>query len=268
MARPHDYDPFQVTPDAPDAPDTQRRISCLVGSPPRRGEDRAAPQDRAAPPAVGRPTDGVPADLGVVVGLTARLAEINQSLDALEAGVAAVRAAVASIEAAAAAPPALEVPQPRPAPGVSADDVVAQAARLSSIWIERPNQDPLRAALVMLESWSIRLHETVRSGRLQIVTVIDEALDENACPFGRWLHSGKAVALDPVRTAEVERLHAEQHRLAAQVLTEVRDGRVDQAQRLLESEDGYDGTHRRLDSAVRSWIDVLSEHGTPSETSV
>ena len=206
-------------------------------------------------------------DLAAVAGLAVQLVAITQSLDALAASTAAIRAEVESIGevlvqvSATASPTSVDGARPAPADsaGMSADDLVTQAVRLSTIWIERAHHHPLRAALVMMEGWTVQLQETVSRGRLLSSTAVDEALAEDECPSGRWLRSSAPDALDPVRAAEIRHLHSEHHRMAALVLAEVRDGRTDEARRLLESEDGYAGVVRRSSQAVRSWIDVLDE---------
>lgn len=213
--------------------------------------------------------DEQPDPAAVAADLAVQVAEIAQRLDALAASTAAVRAEVetvgeALVQVCGRRRPQPSVAQSHPAPvdaaTVPADDAAVKAVRLATGWIQRTYHHPLRIALVMMEGWTAQLEEIVAGGYLELSDFsVDEVLSESECSFGRWLYSGKADVLDPVRATELRHLHHEHHRLSAQVLTEVRDGRIEEARRLMESEDGRAGIARRANDAVRSWLDALCE---------
>lgn len=208
-----------------------------------------------------RPPAGEPDVAAAVEELTLRVAAITRRLDALVADAGAIRADVESVGGALVRLSGRRQAV-RPTPAVDgattpAADVAVQAVRLAMAWIQRAHRHPLQAGLVALEGWTLLLQETIARGHLLSSTSVDEVRATGACPLGRWLDSGEADALDPVRAAEVRSLHTEHHRMSARVLAEVRDSRVDEARRLMESEDGHIGIARRLEHAVRSWIDVV-----------
>ena len=119
----------------------------------------AGPDERRQA-AVSLGCDGEPDTAAVVAELAVEVAEIVQRLDALVSGAAEVRARVEAVggvlvqvcglQHPAGAQPATGGPRPAADSGpggavvmMSADDLAAQAARLSSIWIERLHPLPI-----------------------------------------------------------------------------------------------------------------------------
>ncbi|MCL2455535.1 MAG: CZB domain-containing protein [Micrococcales bacterium] len=183
-----------------------------------------------------------------VRALAAQSAAITRRLDALAAAV--------EQRTSATGPPC--GPEPILSERIlSPADVASRAARLSRTWVQRAYRHPLQAALVAEDDWKSHLRAAIDRGRLLSDTSVDQARRADMCPFGRWLASGDAATLDPVRTAEITTLHADHHRASAEVLSEVAAGRLDEARHLMVDENGYAGVARRLSDALSAWIDTL-----------
>ncbi len=77
------------------------------------------------------------------------------------------------------------------------------------------------------------------------------------CEFGKWLYSPRLSAEDRATACylEVERLHAEFHQLAAQVVEWAASGHAAEAYALLYGE--YVTMSGRLAMAMRAWQDSL-----------
>ncbi len=151
----------------------------------------------------------------------------------------------------------LAAPQPSAAAGpfpLLADDAASHAAQISRGWIRRTHHCPMRPTLVQVEDTMAMLETAVASGRIPPGVSIDVVRAEADSPFGRWVRSDRAFALDPARAAETRSLNATFHLASAEVLTAVRDGHSDRARLLLEAEAGCAGAARRLDEALRSWV--------------
>jgi len=196
----------------------------------------------------------------VVAGLTIEVAEIGRRIseiaanaNALLADVEAVGAVLLEVSGMTQSAGTVEAPLPL----VQSEDVAAQAVRLAVGWIQRSHHHPLRGALVMLEGWTLHLHDVVDRGFLPSPSVVAEASVEDECPFGRWLTTPEAEKLDPERTAEARILHTQYHAIASRVLAAVGDGDIDRARTLLESEDGHAGVSRRLTDLVRTWCEEV-----------
>lgn len=122
---------------------------------------------------------------------------------------------------------------------------------------------PLRQAIVAHAAWKKRLRQTIETGRLAQGVEIDTAARDDACAFGKWLHSPAAPDLDAERAAAVKSLHASFHREAAQVMRVALAGDKLRAEQLMISPDGYGGIAGELTDSLIDWVRVVeSDHLT------
>lgn len=130
--------------------------------------------------------------------------------------------------------------------------VVDQRARITSF---KPDLTvhPVRAALVAHSAWKSRLSTAIRTGQMPEGFTVASVAKDNVCAFGQWLHSGEAVALDPVRARRVIELHATFHRCASRILDAATSGRRSEAEALMADEDGYAGVAPPLTDALAEW---------------
>lgn len=120
------------------------------------------------------------------------------------------------------------------------------------------NTHPLRVALEAHASWKDRIHGAIESRQLPAGLDLVRTARDDACDFGRWLHSGEGDKLDPVRAEHAMKLHAAFHRAAADVLGNVSQN-PDEAIRLARSPDGYGGIAPQLMEALMDWLEAAGE---------
>ena len=113
---------------------------------------------------------------------------------------------------------------------------------------------PLRAAIVAHAGWKKRLRTAIETRRLPDGIELATVARDDACPFGKWLHSGQAASLDPTRTATITGQHAQFHRHAAGVLTAVHNGQPDAARALMSDPAAYGGAAAALTDSLIDWI--------------
>jgi len=101
----------------------------------------------------------------------------------------------------------------------------------------------------------------LRDAILQAPPTVDvtEVQAEDQCEFGKWLHGSRLSGEDRASAVyqEVNRLHADFHRLAAQVVELAVSGKPRDAYDLLYGE--YITMSGRLAIAMRAWQDKLKD---------
>jgi len=103
--------------------------------------------------------------------------------------------------------------------------------------------------------WMLRLREAVFQAHPPVD--VDEVRAEDQCEFGKWLHGSRLSVEDRASSVyqDVRRLHADFHRLAAQVVELAASGKTRDAYALLYGE--YITMSGRLAIAMRAWQDTL-----------
>jgi len=118
---------------------------------------------------------------------------------------------------------------------------------------------PVRAALTAHAAWKQRIQDAIRQRRLPADVDLARVARDDACDFGRWLHSGEATRLDPTRATKVTELHARFQQAAAAVFGAIHDGHCDEALRLTRAPDGYGGAAPRLMDTLMDWLVAVGE---------
>ncbi|MCL2423233.1 MAG: hypothetical protein FWD11_04975 [Micrococcales bacterium] len=127
--------------------------------------------------------------------------------------------------------------------------------------LDKPSHRPLIAALAIMDGWTIQLQDAIEGRRPVSAALIQEILDEDSCPLTYRMRSYRAVASASGVVAEAAAAHSAHHRITAQVLVAIRDGRMDEARRTMDAEDGLAGSVRRMRKALFAWGDMLADSG-------
>jgi hypothetical protein len=101
--------------------------------------------------------------------------------------------------------------------------------------------------------WKARLRTAIDTGKSD-VTAADVGKD-NACAFGQWLYGS---TLDPAARSsgdfkEVQKLHAEFHKVASQVLQLALQGKKAEADKMMVQDSVFSDVSGRLTSAMMHW---------------
>jgi hypothetical protein len=102
-------------------------------------------------------------------------------------------------------------------------------------------------------AWKDRLMEAVYSGKVDVP--VANIRTDNQCAFGKWLYG--TTLTDEDRATEhysnVVRLHAEFHKVAAQIAGLATVGKRSEAQRMLEFGNEYTKVSGQLSLALKRW---------------
>jgi Methyl-accepting chemotaxis protein (MCP) signalling domain/Chemoreceptor zinc-binding domain len=222
-----------------------------------------------------------------VSGAVERIDDVLSRVDGLQQTIAAAveqqTAAIAEItRSAAVADQAVGILNDSVDASVKASVVTQRAVERSKGWAQRVTevaqaqrdvlgavadgleQHPLQAAVVAHAAWKQRLRQAIDRGTAPDGVDVATAARDDACAFGRWLHSGQATSLDPERTRQVQQLHARFHSHAAEILQAATTGQPERARSLMTDEDGYATIARTLTDALFDWIAHLD--GAPGST--
>jgi len=101
--------------------------------------------------------------------------------------------------------------------------------------------------------WKARLMSAIDTGKSD-ASVTDVAKD-NACAFGQWLYGSTidAAAKSSAGFTEVQKLHAEFHKVAAQVLQLALQGKKAEANKMIAHDSAFADVSGRLTSARMRW---------------
>jgi len=106
-------------------------------------------------------------------------------------------------------------------------------------------------ALAAHGSWKSRLKEAIRTGQCRAGAA--EAGVDNACEFGKWFYGLQPSERETQNGRDVRALHAEFHRVAAEVLDLALAGRREEADRLLEGGGKFAQATAKLTFALIGW---------------
>jgi hypothetical protein len=101
--------------------------------------------------------------------------------------------------------------------------------------------------------WKARLRTAIDTGKSD--TNVADAGKDNGCAFGQWLYGPTidATAKGGGDFKEVQKLHAEFHKAAGQVLQLALQGKKTEAEKLLALDGGFSDVSARLTSAMMRW---------------
>lgn len=117
------------------------------------------------------------------------------------------------------------------------------------------NKETIDAALSAHAQWKKRLQEAISTGKSEFQA--DEVKKDNGCQFGKWLY---AVTGDIVKSEDyikVKSLHAEFHKVAAEILEFALTGKKEEALKKLQPGGGYGSISGKLVIALNNWKDKL-----------
>lgn len=81
--------------------------------------------------------------------------------------------------------------------------------------------------------WKTRLRQAIDSGSSEFA--VDKVGKDNLCDFGKWLHTGcDPAAKASSHHATIEQLHAEFHKVAAEVLKLATSGKKAEADKMFQ----------------------------------
>ncbi|MDR3487011.1 MAG: CZB domain-containing protein [Bradyrhizobium sp.] len=101
--------------------------------------------------------------------------------------------------------------------------------------------------------WKARLKMAIETGKTD-ASVTDVGKD-NVCAFGQWLYgpSVDAAMKGSGEFKEVQKLHAEFHKIAAQVLQLALQGKKGEADKVMAQGSAFTDVSGRLTSAMMRW---------------
>ena len=101
--------------------------------------------------------------------------------------------------------------------------------------------------------WKMRLRTAIDTGKAD--TNVADVANDHACGFGQGLYGSMldAAAKNSSDFKEVQKLHAEFHKVAAQVLQLALQGKIAEADKLMEEGSPFVVVSGRLTSALMHW---------------
>jgi hypothetical protein len=114
-------------------------------------------------------------------------------------------------------------------------------------------KEEIAKAIEAHENWKIRLSEAVESG--EIDTPIEVIEKDNECEFGKWLFN--SANIDYLKSTEtfneIVLLHAEFHKLAAEISKFAINGKKSNAKKLMTENGEYTAISKKLINTLNNW---------------
>ncbi len=114
--------------------------------------------------------------------------------------------------------------------------------------------DEIKKAIGVHGLWKARLRAAIESGHSDQSPA--DVAKANLCEFGKWLH-GPNVPVSEKTSAEYQacrHLHAEFHKVAADVLVHAKAGQRDQAESAMGNHGKFTEVSADLTSAMMKWL--------------
>ena len=108
----------------------------------------------------------------------------------------------------------------------------------------------IKAAVAAHGMWKTHLVAAITTGSATVK--VEDAGHDDRCKFGKWLH-GTTALRSMHGFDEIKALHAQFHRLAAEVLRLALVGKKDEARRLMDSTSEYTRTSAELTQKLTAW---------------
>ncbi len=114
----------------------------------------------------------------------------------------------------------------------------------------------LDAALHAHMQWKIRIEGAISEKRSDFQPEVVKK--DDACEFGRWLHTRPVDVMNTDHYRKVKALHAEFHRVAGSLLDLALSGRAPDARKGLDAGGEYRTITGKLILAINTWKDALA----------
>ena len=112
-------------------------------------------------------------------------------------------------------------------------------------------RDAIDAALGVHAKWKARLESAIATGKSDFLPAV--VAKDDACDFGRWLHTLRGEDINTAHYAKVRVFHAEFHTTAGKILSMAVSGRKADAQKALEPTGEYARISAKLVMAMNTW---------------
>ncbi len=117
------------------------------------------------------------------------------------------------------------------------------------------NKEAIEAALAAHSQWKKRLQDAIATGTSEFKPDVVKA--DNVCQFGKWLYGLPTEETKSEDFPKVKALHADFHKVAAEILQLAISGKKEEALKRLESGGDYAHSTGKLVLALQSWRDKL-----------
>jgi methyl-accepting chemotaxis protein len=112
-------------------------------------------------------------------------------------------------------------------------------------------KEAIDSALISHSLWKLRLQGTIETG--SSVFNIDIVKDDHACQLGQWLNGLSTEEACGSDCIKIKELHAEFHKVAAEILELALNGNKEEALKKIEHEEGYVKITKELVRALNEW---------------
>lgn len=116
-------------------------------------------------------------------------------------------------------------------------------------------RDAIDAALGVHAKWRARLESAIATGKSDFIPAV--VAKDDACDFGRWLHTLGGEDIKTAHYAKVKVFHAEFHATAGKILAMAVGGRKADAQKALEPGGDYARIAGKLVMALNVWKETI-----------
>jgi hypothetical protein len=118
--------------------------------------------------------------------------------------------------------------------------------------------DELMKAIGAHGQWKMRLRNAIQTGKLDVPA--DTVKADDQCVFGQWLKTLTSVSeAEEPYLAAVKKLHSEFHRIAGQAAGLVTNGKLREAEGILENGGAFATASTKLTEAIMAWKSNLGQ---------
>lgn len=117
------------------------------------------------------------------------------------------------------------------------------------------SKEAIDTALYAHSLWKKRLQEAIENGRSEFL--VETVKKDNACQFGQWLYGLTEAEKGKEDFKNIQTLHAEFHKTAAEILALAVSGRKEEALKKIEFGGGYGKITGKLVLALNDWKSKL-----------
>jgi len=118
-------------------------------------------------------------------------------------------------------------------------------------------KEAIAAALSAHAQWKKRLQDAIATGKSEFTPSV--VTKDNACQFGQWLYSLSPPDTLSVDFQKVKALHANFHKVAADILTLALTGKKSEALEMLEHGGAYVQATGKLVLALGAWQNTIRD---------
>jgi methyl-accepting chemotaxis protein len=118
--------------------------------------------------------------------------------------------------------------------------------------MDRNTHDQIAAAIAAHGKWKARLKSAIGQGSSEFLPATVRR--DNACDFGKWLHTADPVTRSSPHYPQAVALHAKFHESAAEVLALALDGKKDEAEAKVGIGSDFAHTSATLTREMTAWL--------------